>query len=72
MVGDHPAVDISGGRAVGLRTGWVTRGKKWPREMAAPDLSAGTAAEVIDAVVQLGAKNTFPLKLAPRMKDSGF
>lgn len=52
MVGDHPTADISGGRAAGLRTGWVSRGKDWPIEIAAPDLSATTAAEVIDAVVQ--------------------
>jgi len=56
MVGDHPTADIAGGRAAGLKTGWVSRGKEWPAEMAAPDLSAGTAAEVIDAVVLLNAK----------------
>ena len=52
MVGDHPAADILGGRTAGLKTGWVSRGKSWPRELAAPDLSAHTAAEVIDAVVR--------------------
>lgn len=51
MVGDHPTADISGGRAAGLSTGWVSRGKDWPRDIAAPDHSAATAAEVIDAVV---------------------
>lgn len=51
MVGDHPTADISGGRAAGLRTGWVSRGKDWPRNIAAPDFSAATAAEVIDTVV---------------------
>lgn len=51
MVGDHPAADIAGGRTAGLKTGWVTRGREWPDDIAAPDLSAGTAAEVIDAVV---------------------
>lgn len=55
MVGDHPAADIAGGRASGVKTGWVSRGQEWPREMPAPDLSAGTAAEVINAVVLLGA-----------------
>ena len=54
MVGDHPAADISGGSAAGLRTGWVSRGKEWPRGIAAPDLSARTAAEVINAVVLAG------------------
>lgn len=54
MVGDHPAADISGGRAAGLRTGWVSRGKEWPRGLAAPDLAAPTAAEVINAIVLAG------------------
>ena len=54
MVGDHPTADISGGRAAGLRTGWVSRGEDWPSDIAAPDLSAATAAEVIDAVVLAG------------------
>lgn len=51
MVGDHPTADIMGGRAAGLSTGWVSRGRDWPRDIAAPDLSAATAAEVINAVV---------------------
>ena len=54
MVGDHPTADISGGRAAGLRTGWVSRGREWPRWLAAPDLAAPTAAEVINAVVLAG------------------
>lgn len=52
MVGDHPTADIAGGQAAGLETGWVSRGKEWPRETASPTLIAGTAAEVIDAVVR--------------------
>jgi FMN phosphatase YigB (HAD superfamily) len=51
MIGDHPTADILGGRTAGLSTGWVSRGKDWPRDIAAPDLSGATAAEVIDAVV---------------------
>jgi FMN phosphatase YigB (HAD superfamily) len=54
MVGDHPTADIAGGRAAGLSTGWVSRGKDWPSAVALPDLSATTAAEVIDAVVRAG------------------
>ncbi|WP_035749077.1 HAD family hydrolase [Arthrobacter sp. 35W] len=57
MVGDHPTADIAGGRAAGLRTGWVSRGKEWPSGMAAPDLSAPTAAEVINAVVRSDAQS---------------
>ena len=56
MVGDHPTADISGGRAAGLRTGWVSRGKDWPPDLAVADLSGATAAEVINAIVLSGAK----------------
>ena len=51
MVGDHPRADIMGGRAAGLRTGWVSRGTPWPVDLAAPVLSAATAAEVINSVI---------------------
>lgn len=51
MVGDHPTADITGGRAAGLSTGWVSRGTEWPSDITAPDLSAPTAAEVITAIV---------------------
>lgn len=57
MVGDHPTADIAGGRAAGLKTGWVSRGKDWPIDIAAPDFSAATAAEVVDAVVLTGRHN---------------
>ncbi|MEV7135292.1 HAD-IA family hydrolase [Arthrobacter sp. NPDC093128] len=56
MVGDHPTADIAGGREAGLKTGWVSCGKEWPDELTAPNLSACTAAQVIDAVVLLGAQ----------------
>lgn len=52
MVGDHPTADIVGGQAVGLKTGWVSRGMAWPAEAVVPTLSAGTAAKVIDEVVR--------------------
>lgn len=55
MVGDHPTADIAGGKAAGLETGWVSRGKEWPEETVSPTLIAGTAAEVINAVVRQGA-----------------
>lgn len=51
MVGDHPTADISGGRGVGLATGWVSRGRGWPSGLEPPSLSGRTAAEVIGAIV---------------------
>ena len=29
MVGDSPAADVAGGRAAGLRTAWLARGRHW-------------------------------------------
>lgn len=55
MVGDHPTADIAGGKAAGLETGWVSRGMEWPNETVSPTVVAGTAAEVINAVVRQGA-----------------
>lgn len=55
MIGDHPIADIAGGQAAGLRTGWVSRGKEWSGETPSPTLIAGTAAQVIGAVVRHGA-----------------
>ncbi|MCO8276421.1 HAD family hydrolase [Actinoplanes sp. TRM 88003] len=34
MVGDHPAYDIGGGLAAGLRTAWVSAGRAWPADVA--------------------------------------
>lgn len=57
MVGDHPIADISGGRAAGLRTGWVSRGQNWPDDVPPPTLTRHSAAEVINALVQLEARH---------------
>ena len=51
MVGDHPTADIAGGKAAGLKTGWVSRGKEWADSSMRPNLVAETAAEVIEAVM---------------------
>ena len=36
FVGDNPVNDIDGARAFGMRTAWVSRGKQFPAELAAP------------------------------------
>ena len=36
MVGNHPAYDIGGGAAAGLRTAWVSIGRPWPAELSPP------------------------------------
>ncbi len=37
MVGDNPRNDIGGARALGLRTVWIERGRRWPEPDWAPD-----------------------------------
>ncbi|MET4619620.1 FMN phosphatase YigB (HAD superfamily) [Arthrobacter sp. 2762] len=57
MVGDHPIADVSGGRAAGLKTAWVSRGQDWPNDVPLPTLTRHSAAEVIDALIQLDARH---------------
>ncbi|AIY02498.1 hypothetical protein ART_2899 [Arthrobacter sp. PAMC 25486] len=52
LLGDHPVAGIADGRAVGLETGWVSRGMKWPEREPSSTVTAGTAAEVIGTVVR--------------------
>ncbi|ACQ79150.1 HAD-superfamily hydrolase, subfamily IA, variant 1 [Beutenbergia cavernae DSM 12333] len=49
MVGDHPRADVEGGRAAGLLTGWVSRGREWVGG-SEPTVTARTTALVLDAV----------------------
>jgi putative hydrolase of the HAD superfamily len=52
MVGDHPAYDIGGGAAAGLRTVWVDRGQEWPADLRyRPDLIAGDGAAALRRVI---------------------
>ncbi|MFI2662466.1 HAD family hydrolase [Micromonospora carbonacea] len=46
-IGDSPVLDVEGGRAAGLATLWVSRGKEWPTELAPPDR---TVTDVVAAV----------------------
>jgi putative hydrolase of the HAD superfamily len=51
MVGDAPIPDIAGGRAAGLRTIWLNRGRSWnPGDGDPPDVTVGT---VVDAVGEI-------------------
>jgi putative hydrolase of the HAD superfamily len=45
MVGDCATRDIGGGRAVGLRTIWLRRGRTWDPAEAAPDAIVDRLAE---------------------------
>jgi putative hydrolase of the HAD superfamily len=51
MVGDAPIPDILGGRAVGLRTIWLDRGRRWnPSDGDPPDVTVGS---LVDAVQEI-------------------
>ncbi|WP_214414568.1 HAD family hydrolase [Sphaerisporangium fuscum] len=47
MVGDDPAADIAGGRAAGLSTVWIDRGRSWPGRTPKPDRTVPGAAEAV-------------------------
>lgn len=51
MVGDSPHADIEGGRAAGLATIWMARGRNWDAlTLARPDAEAAT---IVDAVSRI-------------------
>ncbi|MEM9652666.1 MAG: HAD family hydrolase [Actinomycetota bacterium] len=47
MVGDSAIHDIEGGRAVGVNTAWVTRGRPWPDDLPAPTVQISSLTELI-------------------------
>jgi FMN phosphatase YigB (HAD superfamily) len=52
MVGDAPAPDIGGGRAAGLRTIWLHRGRSWnPRDGDPPDVTVGSPVEAVQEIL---------------------
>jgi putative hydrolase of the HAD superfamily len=52
MVGDAPAPDIGGGRAAGLRTIWLHRGRSWnPLDGDPPDVTVGSPVEAVQEIL---------------------
>jgi putative hydrolase of the HAD superfamily len=52
MVGDAPIPDIRGGRAVGLRTIWLDRGRSWnPSDGDPPDVTVGSLVEAVQEIL---------------------
>ena len=48
-VGDHPEIDIDGGRQAGLRTAWINRtDAEWPDHLPEPDVTVATISEIPD------------------------
>ncbi|NUS81013.1 MAG: HAD family hydrolase [Streptomyces sp.] len=54
MVGDNPETDIEGGRAAGLRTVWVAKGRSWSLGPHEPDIVAQGVVEAIEALKAAG------------------
>ncbi|WP_246187000.1 HAD family hydrolase [Microlunatus speluncae] len=50
MIGDDPDADVRGGTGVGMRTGWVDRGRSWVGDLP-PTVSGRTAPESIAAAL---------------------
>lgn len=46
FVGDNPTDDIQGARALGMRTVWVSHGRKWPAHLPPPDHVVARVADV--------------------------
>lgn len=52
MIGDSPTVDVAGGRAAGLRTAWLHRGREWdPAVGATPDLVVDSVTTAVQALL---------------------
>ena len=50
FVGDAPAADIEGARSAGMRTAWLSHGRKWPEKLEPPThviASIGEVAELL-------------------------
>jgi FMN phosphatase YigB (HAD superfamily) len=54
MVGDAPEPDIGGGRAMGFRTIWIDRGRRWPITAYRPDAVAGSVPDVVTLLLETG------------------
>lgn len=53
MVGDNPATDMAGARAVGLRTVWVADAREWTDGPHRPDVVVSSAVEAIEVLRKL-------------------
>jgi putative hydrolase of the HAD superfamily len=51
MVGDSPYHDVAGGRASGLQTMWLSRGRTWTETDFAPDFVASNVSEAVNLIL---------------------
>jgi putative hydrolase of the HAD superfamily len=54
MVGDSPQHDMVGARALGMRTVWMHRDRRWPIGDFRPDHQAGTIPDAVDILLAAG------------------
>jgi len=52
MVGDSAAFDIAGGRGVGLRTVWLSRGRTWTETEFVPDVIASNVTDAVEQILR--------------------
>ncbi|MDH6132091.1 HAD superfamily hydrolase (TIGR01509 family) [Kitasatospora sp. MAA4] len=52
MVGDSIGADVGGGRAAGLGTVWIRRGRAWPPTEAPPDHAVDTVPEAVGILLR--------------------
>jgi putative hydrolase of the HAD superfamily len=51
-VGDHPEFDIVAAASIGMRTAWMSNGRKWPTGlMPRPNFTIGSLDEVLESLV---------------------
>ncbi|WP_374225189.1 HAD family hydrolase [Streptomyces sp. ISL-98] len=55
MVGDNPKTDVEGGRSAGLRTAWISAGRRWPTDARSPDLRAADVSAAIGSLLEWDA-----------------
>jgi HAD superfamily hydrolase (TIGR01549 family) len=54
MVGDSPEADVGGGVMAGLRTIWMSRGRKWSGLDYSPEFTVSTIPEAVEIILRLG------------------
>jgi HAD superfamily hydrolase (TIGR01549 family) len=51
MIGDSPYHDIAGGKATGLQTVWLSRGRTWTETDFVPDFATSNVCEAIELIL---------------------
>ncbi|MEM9200914.1 MAG: HAD family hydrolase [Actinomycetota bacterium] len=50
MVGDSPLNDIGGGQRLGMKTAWLSRGRRWPEGESPPSVSISSLKDLVPAI----------------------